>query len=194
MNVLGRTAAQNEDDARAPAFRRVLGPAFDTLPEPVRALHELAHETRWAGRADIHRGPGLIARLVCAAIGFPRAGNSVPLTVTVTPERGAERWTRDFDGRRFASVLRPGSGADTGMMIERFGAISIALLLKVENGRLYLLPRRWSAFGVPMPNFLLPVGDSFEHSVDGRFAFDVEIGAPLVGRIVAYRGTLERAA
>jgi len=27
--------------------------------------------------------------------------------------------------------------------------------------------------------------------VDGRFVFDVEIGAPLVGRIVHYRGTLE---
>ena len=192
MKDLGQAAVRDEDNDHAPAFRRVLGPAFDTLPEPVRALHDLAHETRWTGHADVRRGPGLIARAVCAVIGFPRAGTSVPLTVTVTPERGTERWTRDFDGRRFASVLRPGSGSDAGMMIERFGAISITLLLRVENGRLYLLPRRWSAFGVPLPRFLLPVGDSFEHGVDGRFAFDVEIGAPLVGRIVAYRGTLER--
>ncbi|HEY6817261.1 MAG TPA: DUF4166 domain-containing protein [Croceibacterium sp.] len=194
MNAVGQAAVRDEDNSRAPAFRRVLGPTFDTLPEPVRALHDLAHETRWTGRAEVRRGPGLIARAVCAAIGFPRAGRSVPLTVTVTPGRGAERWTRDFDGRRFASVLRPGSGSDAGMMVERFGAISIALLLRVEHGRLYLLPHRWSAFGVPLPRLLLPVGDSFEHAVDGRFAFDVEIGAPLVGRIVAYRGTLEPAA
>lgn len=124
-------------------------------------------------------------------VGFPRAGTGVPLTVTVTPDGDGERWTRDFDGRRFASVLRPGRGNDAGLLIERFGAISIALALTIESGRLYLIPRRWFAFGVPMPRSLLPVGDSFEHEVEGNFAFDVEIGAPLLGRIVAYRGTLD---
>jgi hypothetical protein len=37
----------------------------------------------------------------------------------------------------------------------------------------------------------LPGENSFEGDEDGRFVFDVEIGAPVVGRIVHYRGTLE---
>ena len=69
--------------------------------------------------------------------------------------------------------------------------IDVALALVVDGGRLQLLPRRWSVWGVPLPRWLLPGGNSFEADVDGRFAFDVEIAAPLVGRIVAYRGTLD---
>jgi hypothetical protein len=33
-------------------------------------------------------------------------------------------------------------------------------------------------------------GTSFESEKDGRFRFDVEIAVPLIGLIVAYRGTL----
>lgn len=190
MSVVDHPGSPDEAELGTPPFRRMLGAAFDTLPEPVRTLHDQSRETRWNGRADVRRGTGLVARLVSAVLGFPRAGTDVPLTVTVTPDGDGERWTRDFAGRRFASVLRPGRGDDAGLLIERFGAVSIALALTIENGRLYLIPRRWSALGVPLPRFLLPIGDSFEHEVDGRFAFDVEIGAPLVGRIVAYRGTL----
>jgi hypothetical protein len=44
-----------------------------------------------------------------------------------------------------------------------------------------------------MPRFLLPTGSSFETEEENRFCFDVDIPAPLVGLIVAYRGTLEPA-
>lgn len=88
-------------------------------------------------------------------------------------------------------MLRPGTGRHEHLLLERFGLVEIALALVVEDGRLYLVPRRWSCLGVPLPRALLPVGTSFECEREGRFAFDVEIGAPLVGLIVAYRGTLE---
>ena len=45
--------------------------------------------------------------------------------------------------------------------------------------------------GIPLPRALLPGDQSFEYEADGRFVFDVEIGAPGVGRIVHYRGTLQ---
>ena len=57
--------------------------------------------------------------------------------------------------------------------------------------RLVLIPRRWSLFAIPMPKVLLPKGASFETEREGKFCFDVEIAMPLVGRIVAYRGTLQ---
>jgi hypothetical protein len=138
-------------------------------------------------------GDGLIARLVAALIGFPRAGADVPLRVAIVPERDGERWTREFDGKAFSSVLRPGVGRNESLLLERFGMIEIALALVVDGPRLLFIPRRWSGLGIPLPRFLLPVGTTFECERNGRFAFDVEIGAPVVGLIVAYRGQLDPA-
>jgi hypothetical protein len=44
-----------------------------------------------------------------------------------------------------------------------------------------------------MPRSLLPTGTSYEMVQDRQFAFDVDISIPLVGQIVAYRGTLDPA-
>src|SRR3546814_10039977 len=33
---------------------------------------------------------------------------------------------------------------------------SFAMALVVEQDRLHLIPRRWSAFGIPMPRWLMP--------------------------------------
>ncbi|WP_176228560.1 DUF4166 domain-containing protein [Roseovarius litorisediminis] len=76
-------------------------------------------------------------------------------------------------------------------MLERFGPITVALALVVDDGRLYLKPRRWSVLGLPLPKALLPGGASFEHASDGHFNFDVTISAPIVGLIVKYRGQLQ---
>ena len=174
----------------APLYRRVLGPAFDTLPAPVRTLHA-GTTRRWAGRAEVRRGGGLAARAVCRLVGFPDAGTGVPLTVTLAPEGDGERWTRVFAGKTFTSLQRPGSGRTEHLLLERFGPIEIALALVVEDGCLFLVPRRWTFLGIPLPKALLPGGTSFESDRGGRFGFDVEIAAPLVGLIVGYRGTLE---
>jgi hypothetical protein len=37
----------------------------------------------------------------------------------------------------------------------------------------------------------MPCGESYETVAEDRFAFDVEIALPLIGRVVRYRGTLE---
>ena len=66
----------------------------------------------------------------------------------------------------------------------------MALACVVEEGRLRLIVRRWSLFGIPMPRFLSPSGEAFEYEQDGRFHFDVELKAPLLGRLVRYRGWL----
>ena len=133
---------------------------------------------------------GRLAALAAAWVGFPTAGVQVPVSVSFSPMDGAERWVRSFAGRSFSSVQSPGRGRNAHLLVERFGVASFALALLVENDRLILMPRRWSLFGVPMPRFLLPAGLSFETERDGRFHFDVEISAPFIGLIVAYRGML----
>jgi hypothetical protein len=187
------TGFRAPEPADAPLYRKVLGPAFEALPQPLKALHGRTEARRWDGRAEVRRGGGAVARIVCRLVGFPQAGADVPLAVTLEPERDGERWTRVFAGRTFTSLQRVGSGRNEHLLLERFGPIEIALALVIEDSRLFLVPRRWTVLGIPLPGALLPGGTSFESAKDGRFAFDVEIGAPLVGLIVGYRGTLEPA-
>lgn len=185
------TGIRRRMDAARPVYRQVLEEALDALPPQVRALHAPDGTERWRGHASVRRGDGRLANLVADVFGFPPAAGDVPVTVTIAPGAGGERWTRDFGGRVFSSVQRPGTGRNDYLLVERFGPFSFALALVVEGGRLYLVPRRWSCLGVPLPRRLVPSGQSFETVRDGLFAFDVEIAAPVLGLIVAYRGTLE---
>ena len=185
------TGCRDDDAEEARAiYPNILGSAFDTLPARVRELHAVRVPRRWSGRARVRRGTGLLARAVCALFRFPRPGDDVAVTVDLVPEGATERWTRTFDGRRFSSVQSSGRGRDRHLLVERFGGIAVAIALVVDAGRLLLVPRRWSFLGLPLPRALLPRGESFEAEEDGRFRFDVEIRAPVVGLIVAYRGEL----
>ncbi|CUX26213.1 conserved hypothetical protein [Agrobacterium deltaense Zutra 3/1] len=182
------------EEPDVPLFRQLLGPAFDDLPLRLQELHDSKDARQWNGVAEIRRGQGMLARMVSALVGFPQAGKQVPVSVTFTPEKGKERWTRNFGGRRFSSTQSAGMGKDRYLLAERFGIVTVALALVLDGGRLALIPRRWHVLGVPLPGFLLPKGESFEFEESGRFCFDVEISLPFVGLVVAYKGMLEPAA
>lgn len=191
----GRTISMGfrREEPDAPLYRQLLGPAFDDLPPRLRELHNHRQARQWSGFAQIRRGRGLLSRIIAAIYGFPSAGAKVPVSVAFSPEKGAERWERNFGGKTFQSMQSCGTGKDQYLLVERFGIITVALALVMDKDRLYLIPRRWRVLGIPLPGFLLPAGSSFETEEDGQFCFDVEISAPLVGLIVAYRGTLEPA-
>lgn len=171
-----------------PLYRRLLGPAFDALPPPIRTMHDGVR--RASGRATVERGHGLLARLVAGIMRFPAAGTDVPVTVRFDIDPAHERWTRTFAGRSFFSLQYDGRGRADRLLCERFGLLTFALALVVEDGKLRLMPRHWSILGIPLPRFLLPEGDTYESSEDGRFHFHVEIGFPWTGLIVRYRGWL----
>lgn len=175
----------------APLYRRMLGDAWARLPEALRRLHDPGNSLTAAGRASVERGRNPVARLVAHIFGFPPAGADVPVRVTFTHGPDGEHWQRDFGGHRFASVQAEGQGRSAGLLVERFGPFEFGLALVVEGGRLRLIPRRWSAFGIPIPRWLMPGGDSHETAKDGRFRFHVEIRLPLAGLVVRYRGWLE---
>jgi uncharacterized protein DUF4166/saccharopine dehydrogenase-like protein len=177
--------------ATEPLYRQVLGPGFDLLAPQVSALHDSVSKREWSGHASVARGGGLLAGVIGRLFGFPEASEKVPVSVVLSPEKGGERWVRDFGGKVFSSFQTRGTGKNDYLVTERFGPINVALALVVKENRLYLIPRRWSCFGIPLPGFLLPKGQSFETELDGKFRFDVEISAPLVGLIVAYKGQLE---
>lgn len=171
-------------------YRRLLGDAYATLPAPLQAMHDLKGEMVAEGTATVTRGTGLLARLMAAVIGFPQAGENVPVRVAFKAQRGREIWTRTFAGCSFHSTQEQGRGQFEWLLCERFGPVNAGMALATEDERLRLIVRRWSVFGIPMPLALAPRGDSYEYAEDGRFRFHVEIGVPLIGPIVSYRGWL----
>jgi hypothetical protein len=177
-------------DGRAPLYRRLLGEAWNLLPGPLQAMHDLDSELTAQGVAVIERGEGLLARLAARVIGFPHAGQDVPVTVSFRARDGREHWQRTFAGRSFASIQEQGRGRFERLICERFGPLNFGMALVLEEGRMRLVMRRWSCCGIPLPRALAPRSNSYEFAQDGRFHFHVEIGHPLTGLIVGYRGWL----
>jgi hypothetical protein len=123
-------------------------------------------------------------------MGFPKAGKDIPVRVDFRHERGREIWQRNFAGQVFSSVQEEGRGRFEGLVCERFGPLAFGLALVLDGGRMNIVVRRWSAFGIPMPLALAPTGEAHESADDGRFNFHVEMRHPLAGLIVRYRGWL----
>ena len=172
-----------------PLYREILGSAWKRLPPAISALH--AGGARVAsGRARIERGSGLLATIVAGVIGFPKAGEDVPVTVRFVADGDKEIWTRDFGGKIFRSIQIEGKGRDRHLLAEVFGPFRVLMAPVPEGDRLRLVVRGWRFFGIPLPIFLAPGGDTYEEERDGRFHFHVEIGGRLTGLVVRYTGWL----
>lgn len=177
-------------DRRLPLYRRILGDAYALMPPPLQAMHDVREEVTATGVASVERGRGLVSRLVASLFGFPPAGKDVPVSVTFRPHDGREAWYRSFAGRKFMSVQEEGRGRNEWLLCERFGPLAATMALVLDGGRLRLVLRRWSAFGLPLPLALGPRIDAYEFAEAGRFHFHVEIAHPVTGLIVGYRGWL----
>jgi hypothetical protein len=181
--------AGTRDDAeeRGPLYPRLLGAAFESLPEEVRAIHQA---TRAEGRATVERGHGLLARLAAILVGFPATATDVPVIVRFDAAGDSEIWTRTFGGETFFSRQFAGQGRWRHLLCERFGPMTFAMALVVDGDRLVLLLRGWRLFGMPLPLWLCPHATAFEAVDAGRFRFHVEIGHKFTGPIIRYRGWL----
>ncbi|HEV7248748.1 MAG TPA: DUF4166 domain-containing protein [Shinella sp.] len=170
-----------------PLYRRVIGPAYATLPQPVRAMHDVIGDAGASGRAMVRRGKSLPARIVCAVMRFPPEGEHA-LHVAFEECRGVERWTRDFAGHAFTSELSQRSGRLT----ERFGPMRFSFDLPSDATGLTMVMRGWSVLGIPMPLWLAPRSEAREWAEGEDFCFDVPIALPGIGTIVHYSGRLRR--
>jgi hypothetical protein len=177
-------------DGAIPLYARILATAWETLPAAIRQLHNCSGAR---GRASVERGARALAQLAAAIMGFPKATADTPVSVQFTAAGGEETWTRRFGDESFSSIQYAGRGRSQGLLCERFGPLTFAMALVANNGRLSLVLRRWSAFGIPLPMWLCPRSNSWEETEADRFRFHVEIGHPLTGLIVRYKGWLEPA-
>jgi len=177
-------------ELRSPLYARVLGSAWHELPAEIREMHDVNSGLTARGTAAVESGTGFLSRLVARAIGFPASTDATPVTVSFTAADGVETWARSFGNQSFSSAQFAGHGRDAHLLCERFGPVTVAMALVVKGGRLELVPRRWSVFGIPLPLWLGPRVNAYESVEQGRFQFHVDIRHPLAGRIIHYRGSL----
>ncbi len=188
------TGWRDEDRmAQKSLYEQLLGNAYEKLPRAVRQLHGSRKRRRWSGRAKVIRGRNPLGVLVAWLIGFPPPSDDVDVDVSFTPDTEGEFWERNFGGRRFGSYQIAGKGKDDRLLVERFGPISVALALVVQQDRLLVIPRNWRIGPIPLPRALLPFGETYESEQDGRFHFNVSISAPIIGLVAEYRGWLSPA-
>lgn len=178
-------------ETRASLFARAIGPAFETLPEAIRVLHETPGRSVWRGRAMTEGASSPLAALVARLVGFPGGQADCEAEVRIDADGERSIWRRRIGGRTFSSVLsRPGDG---GRIVERFGGLSFRLRLTPEGDRLIYSVEGWRLGPLPLPQALAPRTRTHEDvDAEGRFVFDVEISVPLIGRLVRYRGWLAR--
>lgn len=173
-------------------FQKTLSNNFNNLPERVRALHAPDGPQIWQGQAKTQGPSNALGRLAGLIAGVRVKTETVPVQFTVTPSIKGEVWERDFGGRKFKSRLKSGRGKNAFLMMEHFGPLKFALALVIKGDRLYFIPRRWFFLSIPMPQFLLPGGETYETVTDGKFEFNVDLKVPVIGRIAKYQGWLER--
>lgn len=188
-----RTTRHRAVVAPSPLFATALGPAFDLLPPATRRVHSPAPEIVLEGAADIDGAESGIGRLLAWLLSLPAAGRGVPVKVVIAVEGRRETWRRSFAGRQMRSVM---SRADpwSRTIEERFGAVSVVLRVEASRDGLELIPVGAKLLGLTLPAVLLPRATASEAAgKDGSHRFDVEIGLPLIGRLVHYRGEVAEA-
>lgn len=172
----------------APFYRLLLGRGFESLPAPIRQLHDVSGETIARGRCHVRRGEHPLSRLAGRIFGLPPAGENLPVKVRFLPQAGGERWYRRFGTHRLASYQVP--AGRPGWMFESFGPGRFLIELAAGREGLTLSLRGVQFLGLPLPRALWPRVRAGERVEDGRFVFDVEIALPVAGLLIHYHGHL----
>jgi len=181
---------ETENNEKLPLYQRILGDAWSALPPPLQAMHDLKNSLSAEGTAVIERGTGFLSNLIATLFRFPPAGTNVPVRVDFRTYKKGEIWRRTFGQHSFSSFQYEGKGRSERLLCERFGLLTFGLAIVIEDNKLRLIIRNWSLLGLPLPLFMKPDNNSYEFVENGVFQFHVEIGHPLTGSIVSYRGRL----
>lgn len=171
-------------------YARALGASYLRLPKTLQDLHRIKETSTFKGQAKVTRGKSPIAWLTGLVFRFPKTTKRTPIKVVLSENDGIETWERFFGERRMVSLQEMGTGRWSGLIVERFGPVAIAMAACVKDDRMHIITKGWTLFGIPLPRWLAPGGEIFEEEVDGKFRFHVDICAPLFGRLVKYEGWL----
>lgn len=145
-----------------------------------------------AGLFEVRWSSNPLARLIARLSGLPRPGDGVRVELRVEADAQGETWRRTFDGRPL--VTR--QWAEEGLLVELApGGVELRFALEAREGVLYFVQRRAALrlgrLRLPLPARLAP-GVTARVSGDGaRTHVEVELRAPLLGRLCHYAGLLD---
>jgi hypothetical protein len=170
-------------------YQVALAAKFDMLPAPVQRFHGCSAPTTFHGEAEIDGAETPAGAILARLMGFPRAVSAAPVSLTVIPLAGSgERWIRKFGASTMTSTLSP---CRPGVITERMHSLAFDTQLVASPDELTLAITAARAGPIPLPRLLWPHTTARVHDGgDDRYAFDIAIGLPLLGRLVRYRGWL----
>lgn len=169
-------------------FKQVLGAGFEQLPAPVRTLHSVAQQQRYAGRCEIRRGTHWLVEPCAWLARLPHSATDIPVDVDFWVDDAGERWHRRFDGQPMHSRL----WLQAGKLHEQLGAVRFRFGLTVVEGQILWRAERVWAFGLlPLPARWFGGVHCRERAHAGRYEFLVDVSMPWIGPLIRYEGWLE---
>lgn len=124
-------------------YRALLEDDFEKLPPALRRFHGAAGTRRATGSATVRHESALLAWLV----GFPAAGDRVPLALDVSATEDEETWTRWFGGAMRRSTQRRSGG----LLMETAGPLRIGFRISADEGGIRFESRQARLWGIPIP-------------------------------------------
>jgi len=187
-----RTQLESQRPDTPGLFPRLLGDAWEALPDVVRDAHAGLQPAALTGRARARGAPGLPA-LVRRLQGLPPAGLHAT-AVTITPTANGERWIRQFGDRTFGSTIAPARD-DPWAFEETAGALTFRFSVAADPGGFSWIFESWRLGPIPLPRawaprirartFARPRQDGI-----GAYRFRVLVAHPWLGVIFGYAGRL----
>jgi len=154
-------------------YRALLEADFEKLPPALRAFHSAPGKRCAAGTMIVRHQSAFLAWLV----GFPSAGERVPMRLDVAATDEEEVWTRWFGGVARSSTQR----VENGLLMETVGPVRIGFQIQVcEKGMQFHSRHAWF-WGIPVP---LQIEAS---ACGGDSSWEVEVKVAHVG---SYRGMM----
>ncbi len=173
-----------------PLFERNLKD-FDKLPNIIRDMHDVQDRVEALGLSNITRGEGWLSNLIANILGFPKAGENLPVRVVFERDGKAESLLRDYGSEKFVSHFA--DHPEPGVLYEIFGPLWFEVECVCTEEGIDMDLRKcqlWNTVWVPL--FFLPRTDATERISGGKYQFDVDISLPLIGRVIWYKGVLEK--
>jgi hypothetical protein len=154
-------------------YRALLEDDFEKLPRALRVFHSAPGNRCATGMATVRHENAFLAWVV----GFPAAGEQIPLRLDVSATEDEETWTRWFGGAMRRSTQRMAGN----LLMESAGPVRIGFRIRASESGMQFELRRARLWGIPIPLRIEAVARG------GETSWEVEVRVAHVG---SYRGVL----
>ena len=175
---------------RTPLYQRLIGADYADLPDITQRIHDVDGEKTATGRGRVARNKSAFGNLLADCLGMPKASRDIPVSVMFKEHNDGERISRNYNGHILTTYQTEGSGADSGLLKETFGPVTLYIYLDAHEDGIDFHLRKATIGSVPVPKMLRPRLTARERSLDGQHHYFVRVGLPGVGTLIAYEGLL----